>query len=194
MSLQALSHAEHPARDAALILGGPAAAAALSPLVVVCVLSSLHATILVGPRIYHAMAVDGLFLKLLGQVDARTGVPLVSLLVQAVVASVLLVVGSTFFPNAFEWLTGLATVPIIAFSTLTVAAVIVLRIRRKELKRTFRVPGYPLLPLLFVIVNVWVLCSVFASGTLSALVGLAIVALGVPFYVVLRLGRQQESS
>jgi APA family basic amino acid/polyamine antiporter len=193
MPLQALSHAEQPARDAALILGGPLAAAALSPLVVVCVLSSLHATVLVGPRIYHAMAVDGLFVKSLGHLDARTGVPLVSLIVQAVWSSVLLGVGS-MFPDAFEKLTRFATVPIIAFSTLTVAAVIVLRIRRKELERTFRVPGYPLVPLLFVVVNIWVLCSVVASGTLSALAGLAIVATGVPFYVLFRLGRQQESS
>ena len=78
---------------------------------------------------------------------------------------------------------------IVAFSTLAVAAVFVLRVRRPDAPRPFRVPGYPFVPALFVAVSVWVLWSVvqYAWGVAhqghhgpSALVGLAIVLAGVP--------------
>jgi APA family basic amino acid/polyamine antiporter len=180
MPLSALRAAKAPAQAAAEILGGPAAASVLSPLIVVCVLSSLQATVLVGPRIYHAMATDGLFLRPLGRLDPRTGVPLVSLLLQGAISILELVTGG------FERLVGYSVFAIGAFSTLTVAAVIVLRLRRPELERAFPVPGYPFLPLLFVLVNIWVLWSLLSSDATAALVGLAIVATGAPAYAVFR--------
>jgi APA family basic amino acid/polyamine antiporter len=195
MPLAALRSADEPARSAARILGGDAAAAALSPLVVVCILSSLQASILVGPRIYHAMAVDGLFVRSLGQLHAKTGVPLVSLLVQSVIAAVELVWGS------FDQLLTFATFPIVAFSTLTVIGVLVLRVRSPDLERTFPVPGHPFVPLLFVLVNGWVLWSVLASGprrafpvSSEALAGLGIVATGVPVYALFRRGGPRQET
>jgi basic amino acid/polyamine antiporter, APA family len=180
MPLADLGQATEPARAAAILLGGHAASAVLSPLVAVCVLSSLHATILVGPRIYHAMAGDGLFFAPLGRTNAVTGVPVVALAAQGVIAVAQLVSGS------FEQLLTLAMFAIVAFSTLTVAAVFVLRVRRPDAPRPFRVPGYPVAPALFICVNAWVLWSVLARGTREALVGLAIVATGVPAYRLFR--------
>jgi APA family basic amino acid/polyamine antiporter len=187
MPLASLRTAAEPARAAARILGGEGAAAALSPLVVVCILSSLQASILVGPRIYHAMAVDGLFFRPLGQLHATTGVPLVSLLVQSVIAAVELVWAS-LSPQSFEKLLTFSTSPIVAFSSLTVLAVLVLRVRRPDLERAFPVPGHPFVPLLFVLVNGWVLWSVLTSktGRMEALVGLGMVATGVPAYALFR--------
>ena len=69
MPLAALADETEPARAAAARLGGASAAAVLSPLVAVCVLSSLHATVLVGPRIYKAMADDELFPSPLRRLD-----------------------------------------------------------------------------------------------------------------------------
>jgi APA family basic amino acid/polyamine antiporter len=82
----------------------------------------------------------------------------------------------------------------VVFSTLTVAAVPLLRRRLPREARAFPVPGYPWVPLLFVTVNVWVLWSVLASGAREALVGLAIVATGVPAYAAFRARRPQETA
>ena len=189
MPLSELAVTEQPARAAATRLGGAAFAAILSPLVAVCILSSMQASILVGPRIYHAMALDGLFFKPVGKLHGATGVPLVSLVAQSAVALVQLVSGG------FEQLLNFATVAILAFSMLTGAAVLVLRVRRPRAARPFRVPGGITLPTMFVLVNGWVLWSVLASGAHEARIGLAIVATGLPAYALFRaFGRTQETA
>ena len=75
LSLGDLAQATEPARAAALGLGGHLAVALLSPLIAVCVCSSLHATMLVGPSIYRAMSDDRLFFQAFGRVHPKTGVP-----------------------------------------------------------------------------------------------------------------------
>jgi basic amino acid/polyamine antiporter, APA family len=188
MPLDVLAHTEEPARLTAMRLGGSAVASVLSPLVAVCVLSSMQASVLVGPRIYRAMAIDGLFFEPVGRLHPKTQAPIVALCIQSVVALVLLASGS------FDQLLRFATFAIVAFSALTVAAVVVLRLRRPEAHRAFRVPGGVLLPLLFVGVNVWVLWSVLAGGASEARIGLAIVASGVPAYAAFRaLKRPKET-
>jgi APA family basic amino acid/polyamine antiporter len=178
MPIDVLAHSKEPARLAANALGGPAFAAVLSPLVAVCVLGSMQASVLVGPRIYHAMAKDGLFFAPVGRVHASTQTPLVSLALQSAVSLVLL------FSGSFDQLLTFATFPIIAFSTVAVVAVVVLRVRRPGATRPFRVPMA--FPVLFVGVNVWVLWSVLAAGAREARIGLAIVASGVPAYIAFR--------
>jgi APA family basic amino acid/polyamine antiporter len=180
MPLSELGAITDPARVTAIRLGGQAAAQVLGPLVAVCVLSSLQATVLVGPRVYHAMAADGLFFAPLARIHPKLHTPVAALTAQAVIAVVQLVSGS------FDQLLTFAMFAIVAFSTLAVAAVFVLRIRRPLAVRPFRVPGYPVVPALFVAVNTWVLWSIVAQGARAALVGLAIVATGVPAYVVFR--------
>jgi APA family basic amino acid/polyamine antiporter len=180
MPLAALVATKEPARVAAERLGGKVVSATLSPLVALCVASSMQASVLVGPRIYRAMATDRLFFPAFGRLHPRTQVPLNALLAQSLVSLVLLVSGS------FDQLLTFATSPIVAFSTLTVAAVVVLRLRRPDAERGFRVPGGWLLPMMFVGVNVWVLWNVLASGAREARIGLAIVASGIPAYAAFR--------
>jgi basic amino acid/polyamine antiporter, APA family len=183
MPLGDLAQETEPAREAAARLGGASAAAVLS---------------LVGPRIYKAMADDGLFPSPLRRLSATTGAPVLALVAQGVVAAVELVSGS------FDQLLTFAMFGIVAFSTLTVASVFVLRVRRPDAPRPFRVPGYPVVPLLFVFINVWVLWSVVQyawsvaqrreHGGAEALVALAIVLAGLPGYAIFRAkNRAQES-
>jgi APA family basic amino acid/polyamine antiporter len=180
MPLSELANATDPARVTALRLGGPGAAIVLAPLVALCIFNSLQATVLVGPHIYHAMAADGLFFAPLGRTHPKTRVPLTALVVQAAVAIVELL------SKKFDQLVNFVMFAIIAFSTLTVFAVFVLRKARPHAPRPFKVPAYPLVPAVFVIVNAWVLWNVLVRGTKEALVGLAIVATGVPAYSVFR--------
>jgi basic amino acid/polyamine antiporter, APA family len=181
MPLAELATTSDPARASAATLGGATAATLLSPLVAVCVCSSLHATMLVGPSIYLAMAGDGLFFAPFGRLHAQTRVPIVGLLAQAAVAIALLVSGS------FDQLLTFTMFAIVSFSMLTVAAVFILRVRRPEAPRPFRVPGYPWAPALFVVVSGWVLWSIVARGAREAFIGLAIVASGVPACILFRL-------
>lgn len=186
LSMADLAATEEPARAAAMALGGQAATAMLMPLVALCVLSSMQASVLVGPRIYRAMAVDGLFFAPLGKLHGREQVPAVALVAQAVIALVELVSGR------FEELLGFATSAMLAFSTLTVAAVLVLRVRRPEAPRPFRVPGYPVVPLAFIAANVWVLWNVVASGARPVLGAVAIVVTGIPAYVAFTMWERRK--
>jgi basic amino acid/polyamine antiporter, APA family len=181
LPLDVLAHTGEPARVAAAELGGPLASALLSPLIALCVLSSMQASVLVGPRVYHAMALDGLFFRAFGRTGARTGGPIAAVVLQSAVAIVQLLTGS------FDQLLTFATSAIVAFSMLTVAAVVVLRVRRPHVARPFRVPGGAVLPVLFLGVNAWVLWNVLAGGARGAYVGFAIVATGIPAYVAFRM-------
>ncbi len=184
MPVEALARSSDAARTTALTLGGKTVAAMLSPLVAVCVLSSMQASVLVGPRIYQAMAMDGLFFSPVARVHAKTQIPFVSLLLQSAVALILLVSGS------FEQLLTFCTSVILAFATLAAVGVVVLRVRRPAAPRPFRAPL--LAPLLFAGVNVWVLWNVLASGAREARIGLAIVASGVPAYAAFVATRRRE--
>jgi APA family basic amino acid/polyamine antiporter len=191
LPLPDLASSTDPARAAALRLGGELSARLLSPLVAVCVLSSLQATVHVGPRIYQAMANDRLFFAPLGRTSARTGVPFIALGAQAVVSMALLTAGT------FDDLLKFTMFAIVAFSTLTVGAVFVLRIRRPDAARPFRVPGYPLVPAIFVVASSWLLWSAMQYAGREAFKGVAIVAAGLPVYAAfrsrIRHGEQKES-
>ena len=180
MPLETMRGAADVSKEAALRLGSSAIAAWIGPLAGVCILSSLQATILTGPRIYRAMAQDGLFIPALARLGTRSGAPVVALAVQAVIACALILTRS------FEWLLTFVMFAIVLFSALTVTAVIVLRVRRPALARSYRTPWVPFVPALFLAVSAWLLWSMLATGTTEAFVGLGIVATGVPAYLVFR--------
>jgi APA family basic amino acid/polyamine antiporter len=152
----------------------------LTPLVAVSILSSLQATVLTGPRIYQAMAEDGLFFAPLGRIHPRSHVPVTALVAQAVMACVLLMSGT------FDRLLTFATFAILIFSTITVCAIIVLRIRFPGTTRAFRTPLFPVVPLFFIAANIWVIADVLATGAFEALTGVGIVTLGVAVYLWFR--------
>lgn len=188
LSLTEMSGRSDVARAAVESISPLVARVVLAPLVAVAILSSLQATVLTGPRIYQAMAEDGLFFAPLGRLGRRSRVPVVALVVQACVASALLLSGT------FERLLTFTTFAILLFSTLTVGAVVVLRVRRPDAPRAFRTPAFPLVPLLFVAANVWVMWNVIASGAREVLVGLGIVVVGIPVYAWFRWHRSIDGS
>ncbi len=156
----------------------PGAAAFLTALVAVSVLSSLQAMIVTGPRIYQAMAEDRLFFAPLARLHAGSRAPVIGLALQGLIACVELVSGG------FEQILAFATFGMILFATLTVSAVVVLRARRPDQPRPFRTPAYPLVPIVFVASNLWVMWSVVVGGSREAVIGLFIIATGVPAYFV----------
>ena len=177
LGLDGLRASNDVAGATAAVTFGPGMGSFVSMLVAVAVLSSLQATIVTGPRIYHAMADDGLFLPWLARLHPKTRVPLSALLVQGGLGCVLLLSGQ------FDTLLNFTTCALCLFSTICVASVIVLRVRRPDLPRAFKTPGYPLTPLLFIVGNGWVLYSLVASGAREAIIGGVIVLSGLPAYL-----------
>ncbi|HKZ72778.1 MAG TPA: amino acid permease [Steroidobacteraceae bacterium] len=165
-------------------LGAPGIAL-VSVLVAVCALTSINATIITGARCNHALGRDFPPLAFLGQWDARGGTPRNALLVQGALALLLVALGAgtrSGFQTLVEY-----TAPVFwLFFLLTGAALLRLRRRDREASRPFRVPLYPLTPLVFCATSAWMLWSSVTYTGVGALVGVAVLVLGVPVLWMLR--------
>jgi APA family basic amino acid/polyamine antiporter len=159
----------------ASFLGAGAAkliAAALS----VSIFGTLQVASLVMGRIPHAMAEDGLFFRVLAPVSPRTHVPIRALFVQAAWASLLVVSGT------YDQLTDYAMFTVLIFVALTTGSVFVFRRRQPEAERPYRTWGYPVVPVLFLVVAVWLIVNTLQTSPRQSLAGLALMSLGLPFY------------
>jgi APA family basic amino acid/polyamine antiporter len=146
-------------------------------IVVLAVLGSLASILMGAPRVYYAMARDGLFLPDVAAVHPRFGTPARAIALQAVLASLLVVSGT------FDEILGYFMFPTVAFLALTIAALFVLR-RRSPLPIAYHTPGYPVTPLLFVVPIVFLLLLLALDNPTRALIGVAVVALGIPVYLL----------
>jgi APA family basic amino acid/polyamine antiporter len=164
-------------------LFGRAGGMVFAGVVIVAVLGSLASILMGAPRVYYAMARDGLFLPGVAAVHPRFGTPARAVVIQAALACLLAASGT------FEQILGYFFFPAVAFLGLTVAAVFVLRHRSPGLA-AFRTPGYPVTPLLFLVPVAFLLVLLALEGPLRALLGTAVVALGAPVYwLTFRRGR-----
>jgi basic amino acid/polyamine antiporter, APA family len=144
-----------------------------SLVVIVCVVGSLASYLMAAPRVYFAMARDGIFFASFGAVDPRRDVPARGTMVQATLAVVLAVVFS------FEQILSYIMVPTLLFLALTVAGIFVLH-RRHPSERALAPLGYPITPLLFLLPMVTVIVLQIARYPVHSSIGLAVVALGFP--------------
>jgi APA family basic amino acid/polyamine antiporter len=132
------------------------------------------------PRIYYAMAKDGVFFHQLNYVHPNFGTPTKAILLQAVWSCLLILT------NTWGTLFTYVSVVITLFSAFTVGSVIVLRYKRPELKRPYRLWGYPVVPVLFVLVHLWIVWGSVTEKPKETLIGLFIVCLGIPAYLIWR--------
>lgn len=152
---------------------GEAGARAMALLIAVAVLGTLNGTMLSGSRIAQAMAARGDFPRFAARAHARTGTPSAALWIQTGLTLALVAVGEA------QALLAYTTSAMLLSGVLMVLAVIVLRRRAPGLARPFRVPLYPLPPLLFVAANTSVLAILAARGDASVLAALAWFALAL---------------
>ena len=164
---------------AALAVGkllGPIGANAISILILVSILGSLNGLILSGPRVSFAMAREGIFPSVFGRLSDRYRTPMVALAVQGVWAAMLAASGSyqQLFTNVIftAWI----------FYGLAVAGVLVLRRSQPQVTRSFSVPGYPWLSLLFCLAAAGVILSTLIARPAGAAIGIGLVATGIPVY------------
>ncbi len=148
LGMEGLSSSEAPAAILMHAAFGSHAALILALAVAIANITSINATIIVGARTTYAAAHDWPQLAAIGKWDASRGIPLRAILVQSTVALGLIVWGSTT-RDGFEALVNFTAPVFWGFMTLSGLAVIVLRFTRKDAPRPFRVPLYPVLPLVF---------------------------------------------
>ena len=161
---------------AARRLFGPGAAAWLSALIGLVLLSSLSGFVFVGPRVYYAMARDGLFFRFAAHVHPRFGTPGLSVVAQGLCAVVMIVSGT------FEQLLTYIGFALGLFPWMAVAGVMVLRQREPARERPYRVWGYPLVPLFYLVAMAWILSAAFLNHPGPSLTALLTVSAGVPVY------------
>jgi APA family basic amino acid/polyamine antiporter len=166
-------------------LFGRAGEIAFASVVVVCVAGSLGAVFMAFPRVYYAMARDGLFFQTFGAVDPRLGTPARATLLQAGLGILLVLTGS------FSQILAYFMVPTILFLGITVTGVFVLH-RGSEAQPPLRTPGYPISPLLFLASILALIVLLVLGKPWEALTGLFIVFLGVP--VSWRMAGKTQSS
>jgi APA family basic amino acid/polyamine antiporter len=163
------------ATQAGQALFGPSGGRALSALVVVFVSSALFAFMTFAPRLYYAMARDGAAPRFAGWTHPRTGTPVMAIGLQAALALLLVLLGS------FETIVAYFVFVTVAFLALTVAGLY--RLPRPE-PGAYRVPGWPVTPLVFLAMLVLMLVLLGVSNPRQALWGLLVVGAGVPVYRV----------
>lgn len=137
---------------------------------------TLHTSILTGARVPYAMARDGLFFKSFGRISPKSRVPVSALLVQGAWACVLALSGS------FDQLTNYVIFASWIFYGLVTASVFIFRKRMPDAERPYRAWGYPVVPALFLLVTAWLLLTTLWSSTFDSLVGLGLIAIGIPVY------------
>ena len=152
----------------------------ITAIITISVLGALNVVIMLGPRIYYAMARDGVFFKGLAHVHPTLNTPVNAIVLQAVWSCFLIVTGT--FGTLFTYVSVIITL----FSALTVGSVMVLRWKMPELKRPYRLWGYPIVPIVFVLANLWIVWGSLTEKPWESLWGVFIVSLGIPAYVLWR--------
>ena len=150
---------------------------------IVSLAASISAMMIAGPRVYFAMARDGLFATAAGEIHPKFRAPAHAVIAQAIWSGVLVLSGTL---SQLVNYTGFA---VVLFSAVAVSAVFVLRRRQPHEVRPFRAWGYPWAPATFVIASAAMLGSILWNTPLkSSIWGVAIIAAGLPMYWWMRRG------
>jgi APA family basic amino acid/polyamine antiporter len=161
-------------------LFGTAGGNLLAAFVIVSLAASISAMTLAGPRVYFAMARDGVFVRAAGRVHPRFHTPVAAIVAQGIWSSVLVLSGTL---SQLVTYTGFA---VVLFSGLAVAALFVLRHRDPGATRPFSALGYPWAPAIFVIASAVMVANEAWRNPVPTMAGLALIAAGVPVYFAIR--------
>ena len=140
-------------------------------------LSVLSAMIMAGPRVYYAMAKDGVFFELFGKVNSLHRTPVYAIFLQAAIAIMMVITAS------FDKLLIYIGFTLSLCAMLTVVGMILLRIKQPALATNYKTFGYPVTPLLFILGNLWIIYFSIKSRPVTSLFGLATVGLGILVYL-----------
>jgi APA family basic amino acid/polyamine antiporter len=164
----------------------PAAAKLVALMILISIFSAANGTMLSSPRVYYAMARDRLFFQRLAEVHPRFQTPAFAVIAGAVWSAILAVTGT--FEQLLTYVIFIGWI----FYALAAASIFVYRRRMPEVARSYRVPGYPWTPLLFIAAAAALVLNTVATQPARAGIGLGIVLLGAPAYFIWRPRRERS--
>lgn len=173
--LEQVTSGETFAAQAGEVLFGHLGGQILSGIVIVAVLGSLAAVLMSAPRVYFAMARDGLFIPAAAVLHPRYGTPARAIIIQATLASLLVLVGT------FNTIISYFVFVVVIFIALTVGALFLLR-RKAPARIAYRTPGYPATPIVFLLLIALLLFLLGGHNPKQAIIGVGVVAMGLPVY------------
>lgn len=174
--IDAVARSPLVAADTMLALFGRVGVALVSLFVMISSFSSLNGTMLASPRVFFAMADDGLFFHAIAKVHPRYRTPYVAIVLAALLGIALVM------SRSFERLTDTFVLAIWPFYALGVAAIYRLRRSRPDMARPYRAIGYPVVPALFVIAVAAFVINSLVNDTANSVITFALIFAGVPVF------------
>jgi len=178
-----VAHTDQVAAGMMAKLYGPIAARAVTVVVLISILAALNGSILSGARVPYAMARDGYFFKVIADVHPKYKTPGNSMIALCLWSAILILSGW------YEQLYNFVIFGSWILYGMTAASVFVLRRKRPDMPRPYRVTGYPVVPFLFVLVALVLLGSTLGNSPRESLMGLGFMAVGIPLYFHFRRKR-----
>jgi len=179
MPADAIAASPRPASQAMLISWGAFGAGLVSAGMALSMLVTLNGSSMTGARIPFALARDGYFFHALAKIHPKYHTPSTSLIVQAILSSLLVVLGGNF-----QQLFSLALYPEWVFYMLAAASVFIFRVKDPGAARPYRTWGYPVVPALFIAAAAVVLVYTFKAKMVNSLVATAVILAGIPVFLV----------
>jgi len=176
-----LAHSPTPASAVMRLALGERGAQLIAAGIAISTLGFLSQSMLTAPRVYYAMAADGLFFRSVGRISAKTHVPVVAIALQGIVAIVITLSGT------YEQILGYVVSTDFIFFGLTGLALFIFR--RRQPPAGFRTPGHPITTAIFTISCWIVVIATIAKSPKNSLIGFAILAAGLPAYAWWRRSR-----
>jgi len=163
------------ATSAMSVVFGDSAAVIMAVFIMISTFGCNNGLIMAGPRVYYAMAKDGLFFKRVGEIN-KNGVPGFALIIQGI-WSVLLCLSGTY-GNLLDYV----IFAVLIFFTLTILAIFILRVKRPDIPRPYKAFGYPVIPSLYILTTVTIMIILLIYKPDYTFPGLGIVLLGIPVF------------
>ena len=176
------------AREVAVRFLGAGALVLMTAGLMASSVGTLHTSILTGARVPYAMARDGVMFKSMGKLSSGTRVPVIALIVQGIWACILCLSGS------FDTLTDYVIFGSWIFYALVTTSVFVFRKRFPDLERPYKAFGYPVVPILFLLVAGWLLINTIWTSPTQSFAGIFLILLGLPvyYYLTRRLSKTDD--
>jgi APA family basic amino acid/polyamine antiporter len=167
------------ATSAMSVVFGDYAAIIMAIFIMISTFGCNHGLILAGPRVYYAMARDGLFFKKVGEIN-KFGVPGFAIVIQGIWAILLCLSGT--YGNLLDYV----IFAVLIFFTLTIMAIFILRKKQPDIPRPYKAFGYPIIPAIYILTTTAIMIILLIYKPDYTFPGLVIVLLGIPVYFLWR--------